>query len=251
MTSRAQPGKALDTASLLSEYTQTRSPAIRNQLVEANRPLAHHFANRYAGRGVPLDDLRQIALLGLVRALERFEPDRGVAFSTFAGLVVEGTLKEHFRDRTWAVHVPRRAKELHLSLRRLEETFTQESGRSPTVRDLARAAGVSEDAVVEALSAGAAYSSTSLEAGMVATGHFENLTRVEDDGFAEVEQRSTVVSLLRLLPDRERQIVELRFYEGLSQSDIADRVGVSQMHVSRLLRRALVLLRASIERSSS
>lgn len=233
-------------ASALEQFARTRSRTLRNEIVGRHRGLAQHFAQRYANRGVPPEDLQQTALLALVRAVERFDPTRGVEFGAFAAHLIEGALKEHFRDQTWWLHVPRRAKERTLELRRLEEELTHELGRSPTVTELARSAELAEDDVLAALAATSAYRATSLDAprpdGAVDDGPLR-----DDPGFERVEVHSLVTDLLDTLAARERRIVELRFFEGLSQAEIAERVGISQMHVSRLLRKSLGLLRERLD----
>lgn len=232
-------------------YAGRRDRALRNQLVEEHIGLASHLARRYASRGVPLDDLRQIALLGLVKAVERFDPERGVAFSTFAGRTIEGEIKRHFRDATWGMRVPRSVKELHLAVRRATDELGQQLGRSPTVPDVAEHLGISTDQVVDALAAGSAYSPTSLQA----PSSEEPPQSVDrnaavgavDPAFADTEHRVILADLIAALPEREQTIVRLRFYESLTQSEIADRMGISQMHVSRLLRKSLLMMREQHE----
>lgn len=231
----------------LVAYARTRDRALRNEIVHAHRSLANHIAARYAGRGVPLDDLRQTAMLALVKAVERYEPERGVPFSSFAAQVIEGGLKEHFRDSAWAVHVPRRAKERNVALRRTEEELTQLLGRSPTVNELAAALAVSTDDVLQALSAASAFRAASIETPAVGTA-VEHGVAASEHGYEGVELRTLVASLLDSLDERERRIVELRFFEGKSQAEIGAIVGLSQMHVSRLLRRTLSRLRERLER---
>jgi RNA polymerase sigma-B factor len=231
----------------LTEYASTRDRSLRNQIVSAHRGLALHVAARYAGRGVPLEDLRQTALLSLVKAVDRFDPERGVPFGSYAAQLIEGGLKEHFRDSSWAVHVPRRAKERTVVLRRAEEELTHDLGRSPTVNELADALDLSTDDVLQALSAASAYRVTSIESKSVEHALELGVT-AQDSGYEGVEMRNLVGALLDTLEPRERRILELRFFEGMSQGDIAIEVGCSQMHVSRLLRRSLGRLRERLER---
>jgi RNA polymerase sigma-B factor len=241
-------GRGSDSADTapLEQFLHTRNRALRNEIVARHRGLAQHFAQRYANRGVPAEDLQQTALLALVRAVERFDASRGVEFGAFAAHVIEGALKEHFRDQTWWLHVPRRAKERTVELRRLEEQLTHELGRSPTVAELARCAEIAEDDVLAALAATSAYRATSLDAPRP-DGAVDHGPLRDDPGFERVEVHSLVTDLLETLAARERRIVELRFFEGLSQSEIAERVGISQMHVSRLLRKSLGLLRERLD----
>src|SRR5690606_28086067 len=216
------------------------------RLVEAHRGLAASIANDYRGRGVELDDLIQIALLGTLKAIERFDPDRGIPFSSFASRTINGEIKRYFRDRTWAVRPPRTAPERHLDLRRASAAMSARLGRAPTVAELATEMGIDEDEVLDAMEAGAAYRATSLDARR--PGDDEGTSLAERLAGAEtasrpVEIRVLVGQLLRRLPDREATILRLRYYDELTQSEIADRLGISQMHVSRLIRRCLIDLR--------
>lgn len=223
---------------LFREFRRTGSRRIRNDLVERHMGLAAHVARRFGRRGPSDDDLRQVAFLALVKAVDRFEPDRNVAFSTFAGRTIEGEIKRHFRDHTWTVRVPRSAKETHLRLRHATDELTQRLGRSPNVHELAEHLGIETDEVVEGIAAGSAYTTASLDAPVGAEGDGTRQIGAEDDGYGHVSDTTLVDDLLATLPERERQIVRLRFYGELSQSEIAARVGISQMHVSRLLRRS-------------
>jgi len=220
--------------------------AARNRLVEEHTDLAEHFARRYSGRGLARDDLRQMALLAMVKAADRFEPARGVAFATFASRTIDGELKRQFRDRSWSVRPPRALQELHLTLRKVDEELTQELGRHPRLDELAERLEVGEEDVLEALEAGAAHRADSLDAPL---GDGERTASDKlgegDVGFGRAEGRMIVEDLLATLPDRERTILELRFYDNLSQEEIAERIGVSQSYLSRLLRRTLLDLRAA------
>jgi RNA polymerase sigma-B factor len=227
-------------------YRRTGDRRLRDELVEEHAPLAHFLASRFANRGEQRDDLVQVALVGLFKAVERFDPGRGLQFSTFATPTILGELKRHFRDRGWAVRVPRRVQELHLQLGRIVSTLGQEEGRSPTPAEVAQRAGVSEEAVLEAMEAGSWYRLVSLDASVAPDDEGNELASClgdEDPEFERIEHRSEIAELLDVLPARERRIVELRFFESMTQSEIAERVGVSQMHVSRLLTRSLELLR--------
>ena len=229
-----------------ARYRRTGNRRLRDELVEEHAPLAHFLASRFANRGEQRDDLVQVALVGLFKAVERFDPDRGLQFSTFATPTILGELKRHFRDRGWAVRVPRRVQELHLQLGRIVSTLGQEHGRSPTPAEVAERAGVSEEAVLEAMEAGTLYRLVSLDGSVTPDdegGELASCLGDDDPEFERIEHRSEIDELLEVLPARERRIVELRFFEGMTQSEIAERVGVSQMHVSRLLTRSLELLR--------
>jgi RNA polymerase sigma-B factor len=228
-------------------YRRTGDRRLRDELVEEHAPLAQFLAGRFANRGEPRDDLVQVALVGLFKSVERFDPGRGLQFSTFATPTILGELKRHFRDRGWAVRVPRRVQELHLQLGRIVSALGQEEGRSPTPAEVAERAGVSEEAVLEAMEAGSLYRLVSLDGSVTPDdegGELMACLGAEDSGFRRIEHRSEIAELLNVLPERERRIVELRFFDSLTQSEIAERVGVSQMHVSRLLTRSLERLRA-------
>lgn len=228
-------------------YAQTREPALRDELVSAHLGLAEYLARRFANRGEPLDDLVQVASLGLLKALERFDPERGVEFSTYATHTIVGELKRHFRDKGWSIRAPRRMQELYLRLGKVVAVMGQELGRSPTIPELAMEVKVSEEEVLEALEAGQAYRSTSLD---VATEEGEPLaTRLggEDPTLEDAERRATLSPLLAQLTPRERLILQMRFFDGLTQSEIASRLEISQMHVSRLLARSLAQLRSAAD----
>jgi RNA polymerase sigma-B factor len=234
-----------------AEYRRTGNRALRDALVEDHVRLAEFLARRFQHRGEPLDDLRQVALVGLLKAVERFEPERGLQFSSFATPTIVGELKRHFRDKGWAVRVPRRVQELHLELDQTIAKLTQELRRPPTMPEISARAGVTEEEVLEAMEANSLYRLSSLDS-----------TRADDDGtgadastdgrvaetdaeFDAVEDRVEVGELLSVLPARERRIVYLRFFEGRTQSEIASAVGISQMHVSRLLTKSLETLGAA------
>jgi RNA polymerase sigma-B factor len=232
------------------ELQVTGDRAIRDELIEAHLRLAEHLARRFNNRGVPLEDLVQVASLGLVKAVERFEPERGLEFSTFATPTIVGELKRHFRDKGWAVRVPRRIQELHVEINGLVGTLTQRLGRSPTIEELARASGTSEEEVLEAMEAAQAYRSASIDApsggddsGLGLAGQLGD----DDTNLFAAENKMLVASLVETLPKREQLIMRLRFYDGMTQTQIAERLGISQMHVSRLLARSLVQLRHSLE----
>jgi RNA polymerase sigma-B factor len=213
--------------------------------------VVRSIAYRYAGRGEQLDDLEQVASVGLIKAIERFDLDRDVELMTYVFPTVVGELKRHFRDRGWSVTVPRRLKELHYRLSRLIEELTATLGRSPTIAELAHEAGVEEEEVVEALEVGRAYASRSLTRALDSDegGGAELIDLIDDEerGYEAAENRELLASGLKALDDRERRIVQLRFVEGLTQSQIAVEIGISQMHVSRLIRRALETLSEEIE----
>src|SRR5947209_3394595 len=235
---------------MFEAYSQTRDAGLREQLVTAHMGLAEYLARRFANRGEPLDDLVQVASLGLVKAVERFDPDRGLEFTTFATPTIVGELKRHFRDKGWAVRVPRRVQELHLRVTRVVDDLSSELGRSPTVAEIAVRAGTTEDEVIEAIDAGSAYRSASLDAGRSDDEESPGLLGQLGDLDPELqraERRAALSPLLAALPEREQVMLYLRFYEGMTQSEIAKRLDISQMHVSRLLSRSLQALREAAE----
>jgi RNA polymerase sigma-B factor len=237
---------------LLSAYHRDGDREARDRALVELMPLVRSLASRYAGRGEPLEDLVQVGALGLIKAVDRFDVDRGVEFSSYAVPTIVGEIRRHFRDKAWAMHVPRRLKELSVRLSRLLDDLTTELGRSPTVAELAEAAGAEEEDVIDALDSAHAYSTRSLHAPLEEGGDdslAEKLGTI-DAGYGEVEDGTLVAAGLDALDERERRIVELRFFEEMTQSQIAAEVGISQMHVSRLLRRALVTMRGRIEEAS-
>jgi RNA polymerase sigma-B factor len=223
--------------------------AARDELVEAHLPLVHFLARRYERRGEPLDDLVQVGVIGLIKAIDRFDPDRGVAFSTFATPTIVGEIKRHFRDRTWMVRVPRPLQELRSKLVPTREALTQQLGRAPTIAELAEALELSEDEVLEGLDAATAYSAMSLDAPAHddgATSYLEARLGAADDAYDLVEKRRSVAPLLDALPERERRIIFLRFFRDMSQSEIGRELGISQMHVSRILSQTLARLNTAV-----
>jgi len=228
-------------------------PKLRERAIEAWLPLANHLAQRYGGRGEPTDDLRQTAAIGLIKAIDKFEPNRGVDFAGYAIPTIIGEIKRHFRDRTWDIRVPRRLQELRLHISEANSTLLQSLGRSPTVADIAAHLRLTEEEVLEGLEGARAYNAVSLS---TPTGDGERSTELgdmlggEDPEFALAEIRTSLGPALATLDERERKILALRFHGNLTQSQIAERIGVSQMHVSRLLTRTLAQLRRSLEESS-
>lgn len=209
--------------------------------------FAIHVASRFRQSGRSDEDVQQVAFLGLVKAVDRFDPDRGVPFTAFAGPTIEGEIKRYFRDRTWAVRVPRSAQELHLSVTAARERLRSERGRAPTVAELAEALGLTTDQVLLGLMVSDVRTATSIDKPVDGDGGeslHERLADAAGAGYAAVEDGDEVARLLAPLAERERRIVWLRFFEGMSQEEIGRTVGLSQMHVSRLLRAALQTMRA-------
>jgi RNA polymerase sigma-B factor len=236
---------------LFRELQQTADPETRNKLIECHLGLVEYLARRFAGRGEPLDDLIQVATIGLVKAVDRFDPERQVEFSTYATPTIVGELKRHFRDKGWAVRVPRRLQELNLRLGSVISQLSQDIQRSPTVAEIAAAANASEDEVLEALDSAHAYSLISLDAGTTEEGlSYHEQIGDEDEGLSALEERLSVAPLLGQLTPRERRMLYLRFFKGMTQSEIARELGISQMHVSRLLAKTLAALRTGLEDES-
>lgn len=235
-------------ADLFRRYAETADRRVRNDIVEEHRHLADRFARRYRARGIPVEDLRQTALLAMVRAVDRFDPDQGVTFATFASRTMDGELKRALRDRAWAVRPPRAAQERHLALRKREEELTHRLGRAPTVTELAEVLGVTIDEVLEAVEAGGARTAGGItrtnDDGAVVEA--DDLLAVGETGYDRVDDRMLVAELLEQLGEREREVIRLRFFERLGQEEIAQRVGVSQSYLSRLLRRILLELREKV-----
>ena len=223
----------------------------RERLVEQYIGLVEFLARRFRNRGEPIEDLVQVGTIGLLKAIDRFDLDREVEFSTYATPTVVGELKRHFRDKGWAVRVPRRLQELHLELTKVVGRLGQELGRSPTVAEIAKAAGASEEQVLEGLEIAQAYNFTSLDAPIdtedAGSTSFADHLGSEDEHLENLEYRASLAPEMAKLPERERHILYLRFFKGLTQSEIADRLGISQMHVSRLLNRTLMRLREALE----
>jgi RNA polymerase sigma-B factor len=223
-------------------------PAARDALVVVYRPLAESLARRYRGHGEPLEDLVQVALLGLLNAVDRFDPAKGFPFQAFAVPTILGELKRHFRDRVWTVRVPRSLQENALTVRDVASALSQELGRPPSIDELAERTGLSADEVLEATDALGALAATSLDAPMGDDEESGLVARLaSDDRSLEVaEGWAAIAPHLKKLSERERRIIALRFFEGLSQSRIAEELGISQMHVSRLLARTLEHLRTAM-----
>jgi RNA polymerase sigma-B factor len=241
----------LDDKILLRKYHEEGDLAAREKLIEQYMSLVRSLARRYSYRGEQLEDLVQIGAIGLIKAIDRFDLDRGVELTTYATPNIIGEIKRHFRDKGWSVRVPRGLQELNVQLSRLVESLTVQLGRSPTIPELAKAAGVEEEAVLEALESGRAYSSLSLSTGGGGGDGDEDLDPMESIGteehqFEVSEDRAVLAPGFRVLDERERKILQLRFFDGLTQSQIAQQVGISQMHVSRLIRRSLEKIREEI-----
>ena len=241
---------SVDDRALLRRYHVDGDLSARQQLIEQYMSLVRSLARRYSYRGEQLDDLVQIGAIGLIKAIDRFDIDRGVELTTYATPNIIGEIKRHFRDKGWSVRVPRGLQELNVQLSKLIEAKTVELRRSPTIPELAKAAGAEEEEVLEALESGRAYSAVSLSTGggNDEDGEVDPLESLgaEEPEYEISENRAVLAPGFRVLDERERMILHLRFFKGLTQSQIAQQVGISQMHVSRLIRRALEKIREEI-----
>ena len=243
---RAHEGSARD--------DHARRRVVRDELVHLHLPLVEHCARRFRNRGEPFEDLVQVGTIGLIKSIDRFESDRGVEFSTYATPTIIGEIKRYFRDKGWAIRVPRRLQELRMQIGAASAELTQSLGRSPTPRELADSLGCTVEEIVEGIESSNAYATLSLDAsdsgedGAAAT--MLDAIGVDDANLEHVEIRESLKPLLDQLEPREKKILLLRFFKNMTQSQIADEIGVSQMHVSRLLTRTLAQLRRSLEESS-
>jgi RNA polymerase sigma-B factor len=228
-------------------FAKLPDPAARDELSAMFQSLAEYLARRFYGRGEPLDDLIQVASLGLLKAIDRFDLERGVKFSTYATATVVGELKRHFRDKGWALRVPRRLQEAGMKVARTVTEMYQDLGRAPTIREIGKRTGLSEEDVLEAMETAHAYTTASLDAPTdeEGTASVDRLGK-EEEAYELLEGWTTVAPAIKSLPARERNILYLRFFRGLTQTQIAEELGMSQMHVSRLLSRTLSTLRQQV-----
>ncbi|MCR1785806.1 RNA polymerase sigma factor SigF [Nocardioides carbamazepini] len=234
---------------------QAERDVARESLVHLHLPLVEHCARRFRNRGEPYEDLVQVGTIGLIKSVDRFDTERGVEFSTYATPTIIGEIKRYFRDKGWAIRVPRRLQELRMQISASTAELTQSLGRSPTPRELAEAIGCTVEEIIEGMESSNAYSTLSLDAtdddsdGGSGQSMLDAMG-VDDAGLEHVEIRESVKPLLENLPPREKKILLLRFFKNMTQSQIAEEIGVSQMHVSRLLSRTLAQLRDSLEAES-
>lgn len=240
-----------DERRLLERYASDRSPIVREELVDRFMPLARRLASRYAGGAEPFDDLIQVASVGLVKAIDRFDPERGTAFSTFAVPTILGELKRHFRDRGWSVHVPRDVQERILKVERALAELPSKLGHTPTVHEIAERIEASDEEVLEAMHAAQGHHAVSLDASSSLGDGDEpaplrDRIGSEDLSFDTVEYGEAISGVLGEISERDRKVLHLRFVEDMTQSEIAERVGVSQMHVSRILRATIDRLRQQV-----
>jgi len=247
----AKPRSESD-AELLRRYHEHGDVEARQELIERHVDFVRRLAQRYARRGEQLEDLTQVGCVGLIKAIDRYDGGFGASLTTYAAPNVLGEIKRHFRDRGWSVRVPREIQELNVKLTKTVDELTTKLGRSPRVEELAQATHTTIEQVLEALESSSAYSALSLSEGPDTDedggGPMETLGE-DDDAFEQSEARMTLATGIQHLPARERAILHLRFFEGLTQSEIADRVGISQMHVSRLIRTSLDRMRSELEQA--
>ncbi|UGT63225.1 RNA polymerase sigma factor SigF [Nocardia asteroides] len=245
-----------DVAALFGDLARTepgtaRHAAVREELINRCIPLADHIARKFSGRGEPFDDLTQVARVGLVHAVDRFDVGRGSNFLSFAVPTIMGEVRRYFRDHTWAMRVPRRVKETHLRIGAAIDSLSQRLGRSPTVKEIAAELGVDPDEVTQAVIAGNAYQPSSIDAASLGRDTEASLLDTlgeEESQFDRVEEYVAIRPLLAGLPERERRILTMRFFESMTQTQIAQRMGISQMHVSRILAKTLARLREQTTR---
>jgi RNA polymerase sigma-B factor len=233
---------------LLRRYHEGGDTTAREELIERHLPLVRSLARRYAGRGEALEDIEQVGAIGLIKAIDRFELEREVSLATYATPNVVGEIKRHFRDKGWAIRVPRGLQELNAKMSGTIERLTIKLERSPTIQEIATELATTPEQVLEAMEAGSAYSTVSLSSGPGGGGDDDDFDPMEsigseDEEYERTEQRASLEPALETLPEREREILRMRFEEGLTQTQIAEKIGISQMHVSRLIRKSLARMR--------
>ena len=231
------------TRELFRQYKATGDPGVRDQLIVSHLNLVRFLASKFKNRGEPLDDLIQVGTIGLIKAIDRFDPSRGLEFTTYATPTILGEIKRHFRDKGWSVRVPRRLQELSAKVNQANDELTNELSRSPSVEEIAKRVGASVDDVLEAMESSSAYSSVPLEGG--GSSDDDDAPSVidhyatEDENLAASDDRIVLEDAIRDFSPREKDVIRMRFFEGMTQVEIAERLGISQVQVSRLLRRTL------------
>lgn len=231
------------TRELFRQYKATGDPEVRDQLIVSHLNLVRFLASKFKNRGEPLDDLIQVGTIGLIKAIDRFDPSRGLEFTTYATPTILGEIKRHFRDKGWSVRVPRRLQELSAKVNQANDELTNELSRSPSVEEIAKRVGASVDDVLEAMESSSAYSSVPLEGG--GSSDDDDAPSVidhyatEDENLAASDDRIVLEDSIRDFSPREKDVIRMRFFEGMTQVEIAERLGISQVQVSRLLRRTL------------
>lgn len=243
---------AQETAELFREYARNHDRGVRDRLILGHQNLVHYLAGKFTNRGIPLEDLVQVGMIGLTNAVDRFDPDRGLQFSTFATPTVLGEIRRHFRDKGWQLKVPRRLQELNMAAARASEAMSAEFGRSPTIQEVAARIGATEEEALEAIEMGNAYDTVPLDAPMESSGESAPITLAEflgeeDASLRRIETYGDLRQAIDSLEPREKAIIYFRFFKDLSQSQVATRLNISQMHVSRLQRKAMKRLRELLE----
>lgn len=237
-----------ETAELFREYARDRNPSIRDKLILRHQNLVHYLAGKFANRGIPLEDLAQVGMIGLINAVDRFDPDRGLQFSTYATPTILGEIRRHFRDKGWSLKVPRRLQELNIAAAKAAEQISAAMGRSPTIAEVAERIGASEEETLEAIELGNAYETVALDAPMQAQGESAPLTLAEflgeeDESLQKIDSYGDLRQAIDSLEPREKAIIYYRFFKDLSQTQVAKRLNISQMHVSRLQHKAMKKLK--------
>ena len=237
-----------ETGQLFRNYIDTRNPKTRDQLVVMHQNLVRFLAGKFANRGEPLEDLVQVGVIGLINAVDRFDPERGTKFSTYATPTIVGEIRRHFRDKAWSLKVPRRLQELNLAANKAAEELSQRLGHPPTVQEIAGEVGTSEEETLEAIELGNAYDTVSLDSKLVHEGESSPLTLAEfvgdlDASLQSIESYGDLTQAIDSLDSREKAIIYYRFFRDMSQTEVAKRLNISQMHVSRLQQKALKRLK--------
>lgn len=243
-----------ETAELFREYARAHDPAVRDRLILGHQNLVHYLAGKFTNRGIPLEDLAQVGMIGLTNAVDRFDPERGLQFSTYATPTILGEIRRHFRDKGWQLKVPRRLQELNMAASRTAEIISAELGRPPTIQEVAARIGATEEETLEAIEMGNAYDTVPLDAPMQAQGESAPLTLAEflgqeDESLRRIEAYGDLRQAIDSLEPREKAIIYYRFFKDLSQTQVAKRLNISQMHVSRLQNRALKELKRLLNAS--
>lgn len=244
---------AMSTNELFTELRGRGDPELRGYLIERHQGLVRHVAREYLSSGESYEDIVSVGHVGLINAVDRFDPERGTKFATFAVPTIKGEIRRYFRDRTWGLRVPRRVQELSMRARRVSESLSQQHGRSPTYAELARELGVPEEDVIEAIEVGRQYDLLSIDSLGGDGGDDDSLSEMErrgdlDPDIEDIGERDLIKRALAQLPDRQRVIVVLRYFREMSQQEVGERLGISQMHVSRLQHKALARLQQIMSR---
>ncbi len=240
------PSKTTD--ELFRDYIDTEDPRRRDELILAHQNLVRYLASKFANRGIPLEDLAQVGMIGLVNAVDRFDPDRGIKFSTFATPTIVGEIRRYFRDKAWSLKVPRRLQELNLTISKVTEELTKKLCHPPTIQDIMEAIGTSEEETIEAMELGNAYDTVSLDTRIESGGESAPMSLAEfvgeeDASLQKLEEHGDLMHAINSLDPRDKAVIYYRFFQELSQTQVAERLNISQMHVSRIQQKALAKLK--------